>query len=131
MCPGGGKAAVRRGGPPGTRVCAWRATAVLVRDRQVGASSRHYRFSVNVQVIIDADTRLVVASARPAPGNKADAHVWRESDLPAAAAGTTVIADGAYLGTGLIVPHRRRAGRPLLRGQEEDNAEHRRARAPV
>ncbi|WP_037914197.1 transposase family protein, partial [Streptomyces sp. NRRL WC-3744] len=29
------------------------------------------------------------------------------------------------------VPHRRRAGRPLLRGQEEDNAEHRRVRARV
>lgn len=71
-------------------------TLIPVRDRQVGVSSRNYRFSVNVQVIIDADTRLVVASARPAPGNKADAHVWRESDLPAAAAGTTVIADGAY-----------------------------------
>jgi hypothetical protein len=74
---------------------------------------------------------LVVASARPAPGNKADARVWRESVLPTLAAGTTVIADGAYLGTGLIVPHRRRAGRPLLRGQEEDNAEHRRVRARV
>ena len=106
-------------------------TLIPVRDQQVGASSRNYRFSANVQVIIDADTRLVVASARPAPGNKADAHVWRESDLPAAAAGTMVIADGAYLGTGLIVPHRRRAGRPLLRGQEEDNAEHRRVRARV
>jgi hypothetical protein len=47
------------------------------------------------------------------------------------AAGTTVIADGAYLGTGLIVPHRRRSGRPLLRGQEEDNAEHRRVRSRV
>jgi hypothetical protein len=70
-----------------------------------------------VQVIIDADTRLAIASARPAPGNKPDAHVWRESDLPAVAAGTTVIADGAYLGTGLIVPHRRRPGRPLLRGK--------------
>ncbi|MFD7539942.1 transposase family protein, partial [Streptomyces sp. NPDC059819] len=43
----------------------------------------------------------------------------------------TVIADGAYLGTGLIVPHRKRAGRPLLRGQEEGNAEHRRVRARV
>ncbi|MFD8986172.1 transposase, partial [Streptomyces sp. NPDC059564] len=106
-------------------------TLIPVRDRTVGASSRNYRFSANVQVIIDADSRLVVASARPAPGNKADAHVWRESDLPATAAGTTVIADGAYLGTGLIVPHRRRAGRPLLRGQEEDNAEHRRVRARV
>ncbi|MDQ0812027.1 hypothetical protein QFZ63_003741 [Streptomyces sp. B3I7] len=103
-------------------------TLIPVRDRTVGASSRNYRFSANVQVIIDADSRLVIASARPAPGNKADAHVWRESRLPATAAGTTVIADGAYLGTGLVVPHRKRAGRPLLRGQEEDNAEHRRAR---
>src|SRR6478735_2401421 len=83
-------------------------TLIPVRDRKIGASSRNYRFSANVQVVIDADTRLVIASARPAPGNKADAHVWRASDLPAAAAGTTVIADGAYLGTGLIVPHRRR-----------------------
>lgn len=39
-------------------------TLVPVRDRQVGASSRTYRFSVNVQVIIDADTRLLVATAR-------------------------------------------------------------------
>ncbi len=74
---------------------------------------------------------LTLASARPAPGNKADAHVWRESDLPTVAAGATVIADGAYLGTGLIDPHRRRAGRPLLCGQEEGNAEHRRVRARV
>lgn len=106
-------------------------TLIPVRDRGVSASSRNYRFSANVQVIIDADTRLVVASARPAPGNKADAHVWRESDLPAAAGGTTVIADGACLGTGLIVSHRRRAGRPLLRRQEEDNVEHRTVRVRV
>ncbi len=106
-------------------------TLIPVGDRQVAASSRNYRFSANVQVIIDADTRLVVASARPAPGNKADAHVWCESDLPATAAGATVIADGAYLGTGLVVPHRRRAGRSLLRAQEEDNAEHRHVRARV
>lgn len=106
-------------------------TLIPVRDRKVAASSRNHRFWANVQVIIDAGTRLVVASARPAPGNKADAPVWRASGLPAVAAGTTVIADGAYLGTGLIVPHRRRAGRPLLRGQEEDNAEHRRVRARV
>lgn len=106
-------------------------TLVPVRDRTVAASSRNYRFSANVQVIIDADSRLMIASARPVPGNKADAHAWRESDLPAITAGTTVIADGAYLGTGLIVPHRRRAERPLLRGQEEDNTEHRRVRARV
>ncbi|MFF7847273.1 transposase [Streptomyces sp. NPDC007910] len=106
-------------------------TLIPVRDRKAGASSRKYRFSANVRVVIDAETRLVVAAARPAPGSKADAHVWRESGLPALAAGTTAIADGAYLGTGLIVPHRKRAGRPLPRGQEEDDAEHRRVRARV
>lgn len=50
-------------------------TLVPDRDREVGASSRTYRSSTNVQVIIDANTRLVVVIARPAPGNKADAHV--------------------------------------------------------
>lgn len=85
-------------------------TLVPVRDRIIDASSRHYRFSVNVQVVVDADTRLVAASARPTPGNKVDAHVRRESGLPATAARTRAMADGAYLGSGSIVPHRRRAG---------------------
>ncbi len=96
-------------------------TPAPVRDRGVGASSRNYRLSANVQVIIDADARLVIATARPAPGNKGDAHAWRESGLPAISAGFTVLADGAYWSTGLVVPHRKRANRPLLRGQEEDN----------
>nr|WP_251064784.1 hypothetical protein [Streptomyces sp. ISL-44] len=42
-------------------------TLIPVRERQVGAPSPNYRFSANVQVIIDADTRLVVASTRTAP----------------------------------------------------------------
>lgn len=74
------------------------------------ASSRNYRFSANVQVILDADTKLVVATARPAPGNKADAHVWRNSSLPAQGQGVTVLGDGAYINTGLVVPHRKRPG---------------------
>ncbi len=37
-------------------------TLIPVRDREVGASSRNYRFSANVQVIIDADTKLVSAT---------------------------------------------------------------------
>lgn len=41
---------------------------IPVRDRTVAASSRNCRFSANVQVVIDADSRLVIASARPAPG---------------------------------------------------------------
>jgi hypothetical protein len=48
-------------------------TLVPVRNRRVGASSRNYRFSANVQVIVDAETRLVVVAARPVPGNTADA----------------------------------------------------------
>ncbi len=49
--------------------------------------------------------------------------------------GVTVPADGAYINTGLVVPHRKRPGRALLPGEEEeeeeDNAEHRRVRARV
>ncbi|SCF90854.1 Helix-turn-helix of DDE superfamily endonuclease [Streptomyces sp. DconLS] len=106
-------------------------TLVPVRDRKLGASSRDYRFSANVQVIIDADTRLVVATARPAPGNRADAHVWRSSGLPERCQGVTVLGDGACVNTGLVVPHRRRPGRPLPAGEEADNKEHRRVRARV
>ncbi|WP_328508920.1 transposase family protein [Streptomyces mirabilis] len=106
-------------------------TLVPVRDRKVGASSRNYRFSANVQVIIDADTRLVVATASPAPGNRADAHVWRDSGLPQHRQGVTVLGDGTYISTGLVVPHRKRPGRPLPAGEEADNAEHRQVRARV
>ena len=106
-------------------------TLVPVRDRRVGASSRNYRFSANVQVVIGADTRLVVATARPAPGSRADAHVWRDSGLPDQCQGVTVLGDGACINTGLVVPHRKRPGRPLPAGEEADNAEHRRVRARV
>ncbi|MCM2424791.1 transposase family protein [Streptomyces sp. RKAG337] len=106
-------------------------TLIPVRDRTVAASSRNYRFSANVQVIIDADTRLVVAAARPVPGNRADARVWRESGLSAHCTGVTVLGDGAYINTGLVVPHRKRPGRALLPGEETDNAEHRKVRARV
>lgn len=41
-------------------------TLIPVRDRKVGASSRSYRFPAKVQVIIDADTKLVVSAARRA-----------------------------------------------------------------
>lgn len=45
--------------------------------------------------------------------------------------GVTVLGDGAYINTGLVVPHRKRPGWPLLAGEEKDNAEHRRVRARV
>ncbi|SEQ84364.1 DDE superfamily endonuclease [Streptomyces radiopugnans] len=104
---------------------------VPVRDRKVGASSRNHRFSANVQVIVDADTRLVVAAARPVPGTTADARAWRASGLAEHCQGVAVLGDGAYINTGLIIPHRRRPGRALMAGEEADNAEHRRVRARV
>nr|WP_308189555.1 hypothetical protein [Streptomyces sp. CB02980] len=42
--------------------------------------------------------------------------------------GVTVPAVGAYIHSGLLVPHRKRSGRALLSGEEEGNAEHRRVR---
>ncbi|MER6221120.1 transposase family protein [Streptomyces sp900105755] len=106
-------------------------TLVPVRDRSVGSSSRAYRFSANVQVIVDADTRLVIAAARPVPGTTADAHAWRASGLSERCQGVTVLGDGAYLNCGMVVPHRKRPHRPLLPGEEEDNAAHRKVRARV
>lgn len=48
-------------------------TLVPTRDRQVTASPKNYRFSANLQVLVHADTRLVVAVGRPLPGNRTTA----------------------------------------------------------
>ncbi|GAA2558173.1 hypothetical protein GCM10010423_70000 [Streptomyces levis] len=40
-----------------------------------------------------------------------------------------MLGDGAYINTRLVVPHRKRPGRPLLKGEREDNAAHRKVRA--
>ncbi|MGW2292041.1 transposase family protein [Streptomyces phaeochromogenes] len=106
-------------------------TLVPVRDRNVGSSSRNYRFSANVQVVVDADTRLVIAAARPVSGTTADAHAWRASGLSQHCQGVTVLGDGAYLNCGMVTPHRKRPHRPLLPGEEDDNAAHRKVRARV
>ena len=106
-------------------------TLIPVRDRHVGASSRNYRFSANVQVIVDADTRLVIATARPVPGTTADAHAWRASGLAGHCQGATILGDGAYINCGMVVPHRKRPRRALLAGEEADNAAHRKVRARV
>ncbi|MER7983972.1 transposase family protein, partial [Streptomyces sp. NPDC095817] len=68
---------------------------------------------------------------RPVPGSTADAKAWRNSGLAGVSTGVTVLADGAYINTGRVVPHRKRPGRALLPGEETDNAEHRKVRARV
>jgi hypothetical protein len=62
-------------------------------------------------------------------GSSARRHAWRVSGLSRHCQGVTVPGDGAYLNCGMAVPHRKRPGRPLLKAEEDDNAEHRRVRA--
>ncbi|WP_420168304.1 transposase [Streptomyces violaceoruber] len=108
-------------------------TLVPTRDRTVAASSKNYRYSTNHQVVIDADTRLVVAVGKPLPGNRNDCRAWQDSGAKAAV-GTapTVIADGGCRGTGLTIPHyRRHKDEELPAWKEEHNASHRKVRARV
>ncbi|MFD4722282.1 transposase, partial [Streptomyces sp. NPDC058423] len=80
----------------------------------------------------DADTRLVIAVGRPLPGNRNDCKAWELSGAKAAVGKTTVIADGGYRGTGLVIPHRRKRGQAELPAwKEEHNTSHRKVRARV
>lgn len=108
-------------------------TLVPTREHTVAERSKNYRYSTNHQVVIDADTRLVVAIGRPVPGNRNDCRDWEGSGAKAAVGTTpTVIADGGYRGTGLVIPHRRRRkGEDLRTWKEEHNISHHRVRARV
>lgn len=54
-------------------------TLVPTRDHKVAVQSENYRYSTNHQVVIAADTELVVALGRPLPGNRNDCRAWTES----------------------------------------------------
>lgn len=43
---------------------------VPTRDHAVAEQSKNYRYSTNHQVVINADTRLIVVVGRPLPGKK-------------------------------------------------------------
>ncbi|WP_405767192.1 hypothetical protein [Streptomyces sp. NBC_01538] len=47
-------------------------------------SYENYRYSTYHQVVIDADSRLVVVIGRPLPGNRNDYKAWAESGAKAA-----------------------------------------------
>ncbi|WP_435879777.1 transposase [Streptomyces werraensis] len=51
-------------------------TLVPTRDHTIAEQSKNYRYSTNQQVLIDADTRLVVAVGRPVPGHRNDCKAW-------------------------------------------------------
>ncbi|MEV2279448.1 transposase [Nocardiopsis sp. NPDC049922] len=107
-------------------------TLVPTRDHAVAAKSKNYRYSTNHQVVIDADTQLVVALGTPLLGNRNDSVAFGESGVDHATRTATVIADGGYRGTRAVIPHRRKAkDEPLIEWKETHNASHRKIRARV
>jgi hypothetical protein len=82
-------------------------TLIPVHDREVAASSKNHWYSVNVQVVIDANTRLVVAVGDPLSGDRNDCRAFTESGVDQACEGAHVMADGGYWGSpGVIIPYR-------------------------
>ncbi|WP_369192198.1 transposase [Streptomyces sp. R08] len=107
-------------------------TLVPTRDHTVAEQSKNYRYSTNHQVVIDADSRLVVVVGRPLPGNRNDCTAWAESGAQTAVGRTVTIADGGYRGTGLVIPHRRDPGQASLPAwKEAHNHSHKQVRARV
>lgn len=106
-------------------------TLVPTRDHSIAEQSKNYRYSTKHQVVIDADTRIVVVVGRPLPGNRNDCKAWEESGAKAAVGHTKTIADGGYPGTGLVMPHRRRAGEELPDWTQAHNKSHKQVRARV
>lgn len=76
-------------------------TLVHTRDHTVADQSKDRRYSTNHQVVIDADTRLVVVVGQPLLGNRNDCKAWELSGAKSAVGHTTVVADGGYRGTGV------------------------------
>jgi hypothetical protein len=54
-------------------------TLVPTREHAIAEQSKNYRYSTSHQVVIDADTRLVVVVGQPLPGNRNDCKAWEES----------------------------------------------------
>ncbi|GIJ81470.1 transposase family protein [Micromonospora phaseoli] len=108
-------------------------TLIPTRDHRLAAPSKNYRYSTNLQVAIDASTRLVIAVGDPQPGNRNDTIVYRTSGIDQKLAGRPVMADGGYLGNPeVIIPYRKnRDGSPLPAWKQDLNAQHRAVRAQV
>ena len=108
-------------------------TLVPLRDHRLAAQSKNYRYSANLQVAIDADTRLVIALGRPQPGDRNDCTAYRDSGINRILAGRPVMADGGYQGNpGVIMPLRKPGGNQQLpEWKTTMNTSHKRVRARV
>jgi DDE superfamily endonuclease/Helix-turn-helix of DDE superfamily endonuclease len=106
-------------------------TLIPTRDHRLAARAKNYRYSTNLQVAIDANTRLVVALGDPQPGNRNDTVVYRSSGIDGMLAGRPTMADGAYRGNPeVIIPYRKPTDGTALPPWKEDlNAVHRSVRA--
>ncbi|EID52827.1 hypothetical protein SacxiDRAFT_0552 [Saccharomonospora xinjiangensis XJ-54] len=73
----------------------------------------------DVQVAIDADTRLVIATGDAHPGNRNDCTVYRDSGIQQESAGHPVMADDGYQGNAeVIMPLPQTSGRERSAGLE-------------
>jgi hypothetical protein len=107
-------------------------TLIPTRDHRLAARSKNYRYSTNLHVAIDANTRLVVAPGDPQPGNRNDTVVYRSSGINGKLAGRAVMTDGAYRGNPeVMIPYRKPTDGSALQWKEELNAVHRGVRARV
>lgn len=104
-------------------------TLVPTRDHKVAEQSKNYHYSTNHQVVIDADTRLIVVVGEPLPGNRNECRAWEESGAKSAVGKTLTMADGGYPVTGLLMPHRRTPGEELPSWKHEHNRSHKQVRA--
>ncbi|MFF3034786.1 transposase [Streptomyces rubiginosohelvolus] len=93
--------------------------------------SKNYRYSTSHQVVIDANSRLVVSAAGPCPepqrlqgvGTVGSQEIGRQHQCDCR---------GGYHGTGLIILHRREPGQTELPAwKEAHNTSHRKVRARV
>ncbi|MFG3155371.1 transposase family protein [Streptomyces sp. NPDC048219] len=106
-------------------------TLVPTRDHTIAERSKNYRYSTNHQVVIDADIRLVVVVGRPLAGNRNDCKAWGESGAKAAVGKTPRSPTVDTQAPDSSSPTANAPGAPLLKGEEEDNAQHRKVRARV
>ncbi|WP_344856835.1 transposase family protein [Amycolatopsis ultiminotia] len=108
-------------------------TLVPTRDHRLATPSKNYRYSTNVQVAIDADTRLVIATGAPQPGSRNDCTIYRDSGIAKQLADRRVMADGGYQGNpDVVMPYRKpRDSSGLPEWKENLNTTHRKIRARV
>ncbi|MEV1013047.1 transposase family protein [Micromonospora sp. NPDC049801] len=78
-------------------------TLVPTRDHRLAARSENYRYSTNLQIAIDASTRLVIAVGDPQPGNRNDTIVYRTSGITEKLHGRPVMADSGYRGNPEVI----------------------------